>query len=373
MESDEAFARRLQAQEMGMQPIGDNTPLMMRNENPHAGLQLGNARINDTSHSRIVVFAILFVNIPQILAAFIILSINWNNYIKNCDSAHEMKWRIWSLISSFRMAIYCLIVSFMYSFKPWLDDHPRILSQFNSARSMVDGFGLVWFIVGNMWVFGDDTTGECQHPESSPIYSICVSMLIINYIQICLPCIIAAIMIPIFCFCMPCLIRVMARINNARVVQGAGEAAIDSIPTIIIDSESPESGLGEDASCPICLNEMVTGEEARLLRCKHMFHKQCVDDWLRVNASCPTCRKSILRDPREDSTFPSDAGGSGGGVGATGTTRAGASSLSSSNEGGTGGSNPTTSGISMVTRRRDSGGGGGSGVNSPLTLSLQQP
>lgn len=72
---------------------------------------------------------------------------------------------------------------------------------------------------------------------------------------------------------------------------------------------------------------MVLGEEARKLTCEHLFHKQvsrsyvlllcltrkisydffnefpiwllhslfqCVDEWLRVNATCPTCRTSIL-------------------------------------------------------------------------------
>lgn len=41
---------------------------------------------------------------------------------------------------------------------------------------------------------------------------------------------------------------------------------------------------------------MIIGEEARVMECKHIFHKQCLDEWLRVNASCPTCRKSIFND-----------------------------------------------------------------------------
>jgi hypothetical protein len=41
---------------------------------------------------------------------------------------------------------------------------------------------------------------------------------------------------------------------------------------------------------------MIIGDEARVMECKHTFHKQCLDEWLRVNASCPTCRKSIYND-----------------------------------------------------------------------------
>ena len=63
-----------------------------------------------------------------------------------------------------------------------------------------------------------------RHPERSPIYGLCVSMLIINYIQICLPCIVAVIMIPVFCFCMPCLIRLLARL---QIHQGATAGATE--------------------------------------------------------------------------------------------------------------------------------------------------
>ena len=46
---------------------------------------------------------------------------------------------------------------------------------------------------------------------------------------------------------------------------------------------------------------MIIGDEARVMECKHTFHKQCLDEWLRVNASCPTCRKSIFNDDNSNS------------------------------------------------------------------------
>jgi hypothetical protein len=137
-----------------------------------------------------------------------------------CDTAHETRWRVWSLVSMLRMIIYSCVIIFLHIFKQELEQRPRLKYQVNNVRNMIDGFGLIWFIVGNMWIFGeDDSTSTCHHPSKSPIYNLCLAMLIINYIQICLPCILAAILIPIFCFCMPCLIRIMARINNAHIVQ----------------------------------------------------------------------------------------------------------------------------------------------------------
>eukprot|EP00644_Phytophthora_capsici_P001339 jgi/Phyca11/542817/estExt2_Genewise1Plus.C_PHYCAscaffold_100213 len=50
----------------------------------------------------------------------------------------------------------------------------------------------------------------------------------------------------------------------------------------------------EDACCCICLNDYEASQSLRVLPCAHHFHKECVDEWLLVNSTCPTCRKSIF-------------------------------------------------------------------------------
>jgi hypothetical protein len=54
-----------------------------------------------------------------------------------------------------------------------------------------------------------------------------------------------------------------------------------------------------DATCPICLSEFDLDEKLRVLPCKHHFHDGCVDEWLRVNSTCPSCRRDI--DPQSNS------------------------------------------------------------------------
>ncbi|CAL9754460.1 unnamed protein product [Musa acuminata subsp. burmannicoides] len=45
--------------------------------------------------------------------------------------------------------------------------------------------------------------------------------------------------------------------------------------------------------CPICLAEYEAGEALRRAPdCGHCFHAGCVDEWLRVSATCPLCRSS---------------------------------------------------------------------------------
>lgn len=142
------------------------------------------------------------------------LAVHW--YDRDvCDHGHTERWKWWVLISAIRMFVFSIIVFCIHLFRPWLTERPRYLAQATNTRNIVDALGLIWFVVGNIWLFGDDDN-SCRHPEKSPIYGVGVAMLIISYIQICLPCIIAVALIPLFCFCMPCLIRALARLQNLR-------------------------------------------------------------------------------------------------------------------------------------------------------------
>jgi hypothetical protein len=64
MESDEAFARRLQEQELGYRPQPNtNTPLIREHvDNP----TVINARLNELASARITVAIILVVHLPQV-------------------------------------------------------------------------------------------------------------------------------------------------------------------------------------------------------------------------------------------------------------------------------------------------------------------
>lgn len=112
IESDEAYARQLQAQEMGLrtmpQDLNQRTPLIRDpNENP----TVINTRLNELSSARATVIAIFLVHVPQvglssyfplnllhwlliyysliqIIAAAILLPLHWSDS-GPCDDIHR--------------------------------------------------------------------------------------------------------------------------------------------------------------------------------------------------------------------------------------------------------------------------------------------
>ncbi|KAG1360958.1 RING-H2 finger protein ATL64-like [Cocos nucifera] len=83
---------------------------------------------------------------------------------------------------------------------------------------------------------------------------------------------------------------------------GASDAQLRAIPVLVFGSTSSPSsnngggGTEEKESCSVCLAEYVEGEEVRVLpRCKHMFHKACIDQWLITRSPfCPICRDKVI-------------------------------------------------------------------------------
>ena len=53
----------------------------------------------------------------------------------------------------------------------------------------------------------------------------------------------------------------------------------------------------KEKECIICLDDVET--EWRKLECQHQYHKQCIEDWITINAKCPLCMKNINDSPIE--------------------------------------------------------------------------
>ncbi|KAI3862491.1 hypothetical protein MKX03_011579 [Papaver bracteatum] len=75
---------------------------------------------------------------------------------------------------------------------------------------------------------------------------------------------------------------------------GLTDCAIKSYPEVIL-GESRRFPNPNDTTCAICLSDFIPKETLKSMpMCNHCFHANCLEQWLRVNATCPVCRKSPI-------------------------------------------------------------------------------
>ena len=49
----------------------------------------------------------------------------------------------------------------------------------------------------------------------------------------------------------------------------------------------------KDDKCAICLDIFDSDSKVCLLNCGHVFHKDCIKNWVNIKNTCPTCRVTI--------------------------------------------------------------------------------
>ncbi|KAG5961518.1 hypothetical protein E4U58_004242 [Claviceps cyperi] len=77
----------------------------------------------------------------------------------------------------------------------------------------------------------------------------------------------------------------------------ASEEALRRLDRRVVDKQmlGPEG----TAECSICIDEMVIGQIAVTLPCKHWFHEDCVVLWLKEHNTCPVCRTPVEKNDEE--------------------------------------------------------------------------
>ncbi|XP_022730080.1 E3 ubiquitin-protein ligase At4g11680-like [Durio zibethinus] len=186
----------------------------------------------------------------------------------------------------------------------------RIKALVEYFKMALDCFFAVWFVVGNVWIFGGHTSAS----EAPHLYRLCIVFLTLSCIGYAMPFILCA----TICCCLPCIISVLGFREDLSHARGATPESIDALPTYKfkvkksrngdgreINSGAGEGGVvavgtekervisGEDAVCCICLAKYANNDELRELPCSHFMHKECVDKWLKINASCPLCKSEV--------------------------------------------------------------------------------
>ncbi|KAF2323304.1 hypothetical protein GH714_034538 [Hevea brasiliensis] len=162
---------------------------------------------------------------------------------------------------------------------------PELNGLMNHFKMALDCFFAVWFVVGNVWIFGG---------YAMP-FILCATI----------------------CCCLPCIMSLLGIREDFSQTKGATVESINSLPTYkfklqksenVNDHDNAGTGeggvlaagtkkeraiSGEDALCCICLNKYIDDDELRELPCSHVFHVDCVDKWFKINALCPLCKSDL--------------------------------------------------------------------------------
>ncbi|KAG9128603.1 hypothetical protein Leryth_017086 [Lithospermum erythrorhizon] len=90
-------------------------------------------------------------------------------------------------------------------------------------KMALDCFFAIWFVVGNVWVFGGHTSSS----EAPNLYRLCIVFLTFSCIGYAMPFILCA----TICCCLPCIISVLGFHEDPTQSRGATSESISSLPT----------------------------------------------------------------------------------------------------------------------------------------------
>lgn len=69
--------------------------------------------------------------------------------------------------------------------------------------------------------------------------------------------------------------------------------AATSMDIAALPTHRVEGTCGEQARCPVCLEDFKHGDDLKTLPCLHLYHQACAERWLRTDNSCPVCKTPI--------------------------------------------------------------------------------
>jgi hypothetical protein len=68
---------------------------------------------------------------------------------------------------------------------------------------------------------------------------------------------------------------------------------INQLPEFEVDVSKLDD---EKKNCVICLQDFNNGDKATILPCIHIFHTECIKNWLENENTCPICKFKLTMD-----------------------------------------------------------------------------
>ncbi|KAK8519034.1 hypothetical protein V6N13_017717 [Hibiscus sabdariffa] len=73
--------------------------------------------------------------------------------------------------------------------------------------------------------------------------------------------------------------------------RGLSADSLASLPSVKYKAGS--SQIGSNESCVICRVDYEDGDSLTVLSCKHLYHPECINNWLKINKVCPVCSAEV--------------------------------------------------------------------------------
>ncbi|KAI9115548.1 hypothetical protein K1719_013217 [Acacia pycnantha] len=168
------------------------------------------------------------------------------------------------------------------------EEETRKCEMMNKWRSSMEVMNGIWFVMGNVWVF---RSGFGSIDRAPKLNVLCFSLLSWNAISYSFP-FILFLLICCFFNLLSCLTGRTFHFSPSHA-SPASQYQISLLPSFPYASPASQHGSQEDHECCICLAKYRENEQVRQLPCSHMFHQNCVDQWLSIVTCCPLCKQGI--------------------------------------------------------------------------------
>lgn len=110
------------------------------------------------------------------------------------------------------------------------------------------------------------------------------------------PAILVTLALLIACCCLPCIIT---GIKDLRAASAAERKQKLGVLDGMIKKKYNEEDFAQSKECAICFCEYGPDDDVSPLPCKHYFHSECINNWIKENPTCPMCREPITAEKLE--------------------------------------------------------------------------
>ena len=83
--------------------------------------------------------------------------------------------------------------------------------------------------------------------------------------------------------------------ENGNIIHVVKRKMKPNVPVTNLEPrEITDTELKSGLECPICISEFAKGDVVAELKCGHIFHTDCVSEWVKKHPTCPVCRASTI-------------------------------------------------------------------------------